>query len=101
VLQQRKFNSEELPGLYYSPSIFRVVNSRRLKWLGHVACMADKRNAYRILVRKPEGKRLLGRSRHGWDNDIKMYIRLLFCRCLHCDMQLRQWKLRTKLYAIS
>jgi hypothetical protein len=49
-----------------------MTNSRRMRWAGHVARMAAKRNAYRILVGKPEGKRPLGRLRHGWVDNIKM-----------------------------
>jgi hypothetical protein len=49
--------------LHSSPSIIRMIKSRRMRWAGHVAQMADKRNAYRILVGKPEGKRPLGRQR--------------------------------------
>jgi len=41
-----------------------------MRWAGHVACMGI--GAYRVLVGKPEGKRMLGRPRHRWDNKIKM-----------------------------
>jgi hypothetical protein len=41
--------------LYCSPSIIGMIKSRRIRWAGHVARMGDKRNAYRILVGKPEG----------------------------------------------
>jgi hypothetical protein len=37
------------------------IKSRRIRWAGHIACMREKRIAYRILVGKPEGKRPLGR----------------------------------------
>jgi hypothetical protein len=37
--------------------------------------MREKRNAYRILVGKPEGKRPLGRPRRKWEDNIKMYLR--------------------------
>jgi hypothetical protein len=50
-------------GLYSSPSIIRMIKSRRMGWAGHVAQMGLKRNAYRILVGKLEGKRSLGRPR--------------------------------------
>jgi hypothetical protein len=63
---------EELHSLYSSPSIITMIKSRRMKWAGHVAGMGEKRNAYRILVGKPEGKRPLGRPRHRWVNNIKM-----------------------------
>jgi hypothetical protein len=44
----------------------------RMRWAGHVARMREKRNVYRLLVGKPEGKRPLGRPRHMWIDDIKM-----------------------------
>jgi hypothetical protein len=55
-----------------APSIIRIINSRRMRWAGHVARM-EKRNAYRILVGKPEGKRPLGRPRRRWVDNIKIY----------------------------
>jgi hypothetical protein len=48
---------------------------RRMRWAGHVAHMEEKRNAYRILVRKPEGKRPLRRLRRRKDDNIKMDVR--------------------------
>jgi hypothetical protein len=62
----RKLHNEELRDLYSSPSIIRIIKSRRMKWAGHVARMGEKRNAYRLLVGKPEGKRPLGRPRRRW-----------------------------------
>jgi hypothetical protein len=53
----RKLHNEELHNLYSSPNIITVIKSRRMRWAGHVARMGAKRNAYRILVGKPEGKR--------------------------------------------
>jgi hypothetical protein len=50
----RKLHNEELHNLYSSQSIIRMIKSRRMRWIGHVARMGEKRNAYRILVRKPE-----------------------------------------------
>jgi hypothetical protein len=47
----------ELQNLYTSPSIIRMIKSRRVRWIEHVARMAQKRNAYRILVGEPDGKR--------------------------------------------
>jgi hypothetical protein len=52
-----------------------MIKSRRMRWAGHVARMGEKRNAYRILVGKPEGKSPLGRPRRSWVNNIKMDIR--------------------------
>jgi hypothetical protein len=59
----RKLHNEELHILYSSPSIIRVIKSRRMRRTGPVPRMGETRNAYRILVGKPEGKRLLGRPR--------------------------------------
>ena len=61
----RRLHNEELNGLYSSHNIVRVIKSRRMRWIGHVACMGEKRGAYRVLVGKPEGKRPLGRPRRG------------------------------------
>jgi hypothetical protein len=52
-----------------------MIKSRRMRWAGHVARMGEKRNAYRILVGKPEGKRPLGRPRRRWVDNIKMVLR--------------------------
>jgi hypothetical protein len=50
--------------------------SRRKRWAGHVARMMEKRNAYRILVGNPEGKRSLERPRRRWVDNIKMDLRV-------------------------
>jgi hypothetical protein len=50
----RKLHNEELCDLYSSPSIIRIIKSRRMKWAGHVARMGEKRNSYGLLVGKPE-----------------------------------------------
>jgi hypothetical protein len=52
--------------LYPSPSIIRKIKFRRMKWAVHTAWMGEKRNAYRLLVGKPEGRRTLGRPRRRW-----------------------------------
>jgi hypothetical protein len=49
-----------------------MIKSRRMRWVVHAAQMTEKRNAYRLLVRKPEGKMPLGRPRRRWVNNIKM-----------------------------
>jgi hypothetical protein len=68
----RKLHNEDLHNLYSSPSIVRIIKSRRMRWAEHVARMGEKRNVYRLLVGKPEGKRPLGRSRRKWIDNIKM-----------------------------
>jgi hypothetical protein len=68
----RKLNNEELRNLYSLPSIIRIIKARRMRWAGHVVRMGEKRNAYRLLVEKPDGRRPLGRPRHRWLDNIKM-----------------------------
>jgi hypothetical protein len=68
----RKLHNEALHDLYSSASIIRIIKSRRMRWAGHVARMGEKRNAYRLLVGKPEGKRPVGRPRRRWVENIKM-----------------------------
>jgi hypothetical protein len=65
----RKLHNAELRNFYSSPSIIRMIKSRRMRWAGHVARMGEKRNGYRILVGKPEGKR------RRWVDNIKMDLR--------------------------
>ena len=57
----------------------RSLKSRRLRWAGHVARMKLSRNAFRVLVGKPEGKRPLGRPRRRWEDNIKMDLREVGC----------------------
>jgi hypothetical protein len=64
----RKLHNEELHDL----DIIRTIESRRMIWAGHVAQMGEKRNAYRLLVGKSEGKRPLGRPRCRWVDNIRM-----------------------------
>jgi hypothetical protein len=75
------YGNEELIDLYSSPNIVRVIKSRRMRWAGHVACMGDRRGAYRVLVGKPEGRRPLGRPRHRWEDNIKTDLREVGCEC--------------------
>jgi hypothetical protein len=56
---RRKLNIEELHNFYCSPSIIRMIKSRKIRWAGHVARIGEKRNAYRVSVGKPEGKKPL------------------------------------------
>jgi hypothetical protein len=68
----RKLHNEELHNLYSSPNIIRNIKSMWMRWSGHVARMWDERNAYRILLGKPERKTPLGRPRHRWVDNPKM-----------------------------
>ena len=70
----RKLRKGELNDLYFSPSIVRVIKLRRMRWVWHVACMGERRGVYRVLVRKPEGKRQLGKPRRRWEENIKLNL---------------------------
>jgi hypothetical protein len=80
----RKLHNEELHNLYSSLSIIRMMKSRRMRWAENIARIGEKRNAYRILVRKPEGKRPLGRPRRRWVYNIKMDLREICTREMVC-----------------
>jgi hypothetical protein len=62
----RRLHNEELHYLYVSQNIIRVMKSRRMRWVWHIACMGEMRSAYNILVGKPEGGRPLVRPRRRW-----------------------------------
>jgi hypothetical protein len=77
-------HNEELHDFYSSPNIIWVTKSKRMRWVGHVACMGEKRslyrqlyygNAYRVLVGKPDGKRPLVRCGHRWEDNIKVDLK--------------------------
>jgi hypothetical protein len=70
----RKLRNEKLYDLYCSPTILRVITSRRTESAGQVARMGGG-GVYRVLVGKPEGKSPQGRSRHRWEDNIKMDLR--------------------------
>jgi hypothetical protein len=67
----RKLHNDELHNLYSSPNIVRMIKSRRMRWVGHVAHMGEGRGVYRVLVGMPEKKKPLGRPRHRWEDNIK------------------------------
>jgi len=90
--------NEGLHNLYAPPNITRLIKSRRMRWAGHVASIGEMRNEYHILVVKPERKRLLGRPRCKWKDNIRMdtremggrgtgfiwlRLRLVACSCEH------------------
>jgi len=54
--ESKKLHNEELNDLYSSPNIIWVIKSRRMKWAVHLACMGERKFAYRILIGKPEEK---------------------------------------------
>ena len=65
--------------IIYVRKITRNLKSRRVRWAGHVARMEQSRNAYRVLVGKPQGKRPLGWPRRSWEDNIKMNLREMGC----------------------
>jgi hypothetical protein len=67
-----KLHNEKLHDMFSSPTIVRVIKTRRMRWAGDVACMGERRDVYRDLVGKAEGKRPLGRPRHRWEDNIEM-----------------------------
>jgi PAS domain-containing protein len=70
----RKLHNKELNDLSSSPNVVRRMKSRKMRWAEHVERMGERRGIYRVLVGKPERKRLLGRPRCRWDNTIKMVL---------------------------
>jgi hypothetical protein len=68
----RKLHNKELHDLYSLPSIIRIMKLRRMRWVGHVARMGEKRNSYRLMVGKRGGKRPIGRPRCRWVDNNRM-----------------------------
>jgi hypothetical protein len=68
----RKLHNEEANNLYSSPNIVLATKLRRMIWVGHVAHMGERRGAHRVLVRKTEWTKPLGRSRLRWEDNSKM-----------------------------
>jgi hypothetical protein len=71
----RKLHNEELHIFYYSPNIIGQIKARRMRWAGHVTRMGEKRDVYRVLMGKPEGKRPLERPRRRCEDGIRMVLR--------------------------
>jgi hypothetical protein len=69
----------EVNDLCSSLNIMRVIKSRRMRWAGNVARMGEVRGVYRVLVKKPEGKRPLGRLMRRWKDKIKMDLQEFGC----------------------
>ena len=66
--------------LLSSPNIVRVMKLRKMRLIGHIARMGERRNIYNVLVGKPEGKRSFGRPRRRWEDNIKMGLQEVGCR---------------------
>jgi hypothetical protein len=79
TVEWRKLHNEELNDLYSSLNTVFVIKSRKIRWAGHVAHMAERKGVYMVLVGKAEEKRPLGRPRHRWEDNIKMDLQELGC----------------------
>ena len=79
IYKLRATGLEELNDLYSSPNNVRVIQSRRMRWAGHVARMGEKRGVYRVLVGKQEGKRPLGRPRRRCVDNIRLDLQEVGC----------------------
>ena len=74
-----RLHNEELNDLYCSPNIVRVIKSRRMRWVGYVASMGDRRGVLGVLVGKPEARRPLERPSLRWEDNIKMDLQEVGC----------------------
>ena len=75
----RKPYNEEPNDLYASPNIVGVIKSRRMRWVRNLARMGETGGVYRVLVKKPEGKRPFWRPRRRWEDNIKIYLQEVGC----------------------
>jgi hypothetical protein len=67
--------NKDLHKLYSLPDIIKIIKSRWVRWVGHVVCMGEMRNAYDILVRKLDRNRVFGTPDHGWEDNIKVDLK--------------------------
>jgi hypothetical protein len=75
----RKLHNKEVNDLYSSTAILQVIKSRRMRCVGHVACMGKRRGMYRVLVGKHKGKRPLGRPSLRCEDSIKSDLQEVEC----------------------
>jgi hypothetical protein len=75
----RRLHNEKLNDLYASPNMIRVIKSRKMRRVGHVALMEKRGGEYRFVVGKTDGKRRLGKPRRKWENNIKTYLQEVGC----------------------
>jgi len=82
--ERRKLHNEELNDLYPSPSIFRVIKSKIIRWAGRIAGIGESRDVYKVYFGQPEGKRPLRRPRRRWKDNIKMDLQEVGCGSRNC-----------------
>jgi hypothetical protein len=68
----RRVHNKELPSLYPSANIVRMIKTRRLRWAGYVARIKESMSAFKVLTGKTTGKRPIGRPRRRWEYNIRM-----------------------------
>jgi hypothetical protein len=67
-----QYHTQDVANQCQYQNIIRIIKARRMRWEGHIARKGEKRNTYRLLVRKPEGRRPVGRPRRRWVDNIRM-----------------------------
>ena len=70
--------------MYRSPNIERVIKSSKLRWTGYVARMDEDRSAFKIVISRPIRKRLLGKPRCRWEDNIRMNLKELGINTSNC-----------------
>jgi len=78
----RKLHNKEINVLYPSPSIVRMIKSRRMRRVGHAARMGESRGVCRVYLRQPEGNRPLGRPKRRWEDNIKTDLEKVGCESM-------------------
>jgi hypothetical protein len=85
IASSRKLHNDRLHNLYSSPNIIGMIKLRRMKWAGYVTRMGEIRNAYKISVGNPEGKRGICRPSRRWEDNVKLMLRkhdIRVCVCV-------------------
>jgi hypothetical protein len=70
----RKLPKVECHILYAALNTIMMIKSRRIRWAGQLMCMRGMKNAFRVFVAKPDGKRSLARPRHRWEKILKWIL---------------------------
>ena len=92
IVGQRKLHNEELNDPCSSSNLVRVIKSRRMRWEWHVARIGERRGVYRDLVGKLEGKRILGRPRRRWEDNIRMGLQEVGCEGMELAQDRDRWR---------